>query len=177
MRHTRQVLAVPMLVFAMAVARNTAAQVAGEANHGYVRYTNVRFGFSFAYPADVFSAPEPPPVNNDGAVFKTPDGRALVGGAASFNALFETIDSLWKEAMEEAGEKNVTYRRRAASWFVISGTDPTGRVFYRRTELRKDIIFSLWFEYREADKKRFDPIVESMVKLYRVTADGDDVEQ
>ena len=98
-----------------------------------------------------------------------------MAGSASFNATDATLDELWSEALADAGEKNLTYRKRGGSWFVVSGIGPPGRVFYRRTELRRDVVFSLWLEYPEAEKRRFDPIVESVAELYRVTADGFDV--
>jgi hypothetical protein len=161
------------LAIAAAMAAPSHAQ--DEEHNVWVRYTNGRFGFSFAYPADVFSVPDPAPDNNSGQSFHTPDGKATIVGFASHNAADDTIDSLWRRELEEVGEKNVTYRKREKSWFVLSGIHPPGEVFYRRREMRKGLLFYLDIKYPEAQKKRFDPIVEEIVTLYRITADGYDV--
>ncbi len=163
-------------MLSVSVASSSASDDEGDRNV-WVRYTNERFGFSFAYPANVFSLPDRPPDNGDGQVFRTPDGKAAIGGSGGFNALDETLDDLWQRTLElVGGEKQVSYSKRGQNWLVVSGIHPPGRVFYRRQEIRDDVVFSVWMEYPEAQKKRFDPIVELVMKFYEVTADGIDTE-
>jgi hypothetical protein len=54
------------------------------ADSAWASYENPRFGFSFAYPADLF-VPQPPPTNGDGREFRSPDGRSRILVFAAHN--------------------------------------------------------------------------------------------
>src|SRR6186713_1414408 len=83
------------------------------------KYTNARFGFSVEYPASLEASRAPE--NGAGQEFHAANkefsllahGHFL--GATDEN---ESIDTLWKDALKEFGSA-VTYKRKAATWYVI----------------------------------------------------------
>src|SRR3974390_1176385 len=88
-------------------------------------FTVTRFGAI----ADVPSgwSMDPPPVNNDGRVFRSPDRQAQIAISGSFRA--EDVASALRDAASGVG---VTYTRIGPNWSVASGLEGS-RIFYRRS--------------------------------------------
>lgn len=84
-------------------------------------YQNARFGTTIAYPAERFIA-QPPPENDDGRRFVSPDGAVQFIVYASHNVLGQTIDDLLFDEMEFGGFESITDRQVSASRFSIEGT-------------------------------------------------------
>ena len=124
-----------------------------------VSYSNPRFGTTVTFPGEVFSQPQPPPVNGDGMTFMSPDGARLAvwGG---FNALEQTPKELadWEVENLNPGSE-VTYRRIAKDWVVLSGFDGD-KVFYKRFKFgTRDIIHGLLLTYPKSRKATYDRLV------------------
>ena len=135
---------------------------------GWTTYVNERFGFSLRYPADVFVS-DRQSTAGDGEVFSAlqGDGRLLVGALENNNGytVAEYMDLLRRQSYARF---TVTYARRGASWFVISGDD--GRdVFYEKVMFSCGgrLINSFSLLYPTEGKLRFDPIVERIENTFR----------
>lgn len=132
---------------------------------GWRAYENPRFGFSFTYPAHVFT-PEPEPENGDGNRFFATDAEAIISVWGSYNTLDQNPKSYFEWARNEVGVvDNITYKRIAKDWLIISGYK-SGMVYYEKT------IFSCNFQrttsvsitYPASRKKDYDGMVGRLTK-------------
>lgn len=130
-----------------------------------VEYFNDRFGYMVAYPADLYPEPRVA-ANNDGITLQStaPSSELLVWG--SHNALGH------RSAYEAAcpyGCNGETYRVATRRVGVSSGRDG-GSIYYIRCvgdrDLARFACFSL--RYREADRTRFDPVIEILSQSLRL---------
>ena len=154
-----------ILVFVLLLGASAAAR---EGSGGWTTYVNERFGFSLRYPADVFIS-DRQSAAGDGEVFSVVqgEGRLLVGALENNNGytVAEYMDLLRRQSYARF---TVTYARRSASWFVVSGDD--GRdVFYEKVMFSCGgrLINSFSLLYPTASKLRFDPIVERIENTFR----------
>jgi hypothetical protein len=135
---------------------------------GTATYRNERFGFSFSYPAQLFS-PDPQLESEAGTALATADGRVRLLASAGPNATEGDLDSYRKFVLSEtyAGAK-ITYAPVRSNWFVVAG-EKDGRVFYERITFACSgtRIYGWQMTYPIADRAKFDPIVESIHKSYR----------
>jgi len=134
----------------------------------WVPYQNHRFGFSLRYPGDVF-APERKSEAGDGEVLVGlgGEGRLLVG--AFENSERQTLASYMGSVRQRSyGNFDVTYARRGATWFVLSGQDDRD-IFYEKVmfSCQGRIISSFSLIYPIGSKLRFDPIVTGIEKSFR----------
>ena len=159
-------LCIVLAIFAAAAIVGAAAPVAAVAD-GWRTYHNERYGTTIDYP-DFFKA-GPPPANNDGLAFKSPDG-AEFSVFASYNALeFDLAgfrDFIVKNL--DAG-RVITYQARGDDWFVISGTKGSDGVFYERHLLShgKQMTEGFVMSYPVGLKQKYDPMVARMSKSFR----------
>jgi hypothetical protein len=118
-------------------------------------YHNDRFGVTADVPADWKM--EPPPANDDGRDFTSPDGRATitVSGIFAINGAEEELAS----RLEPGQGETITYKKRRSDWIVVSGTKGD-RIFYRKTLLScGDVANDLSIEYPAAEKQKYDALV------------------
>ena len=101
-------------------------------NVRYRTYCNSRFGFCIDYPAD-FTVKEAPE-NGDGRSFVNKNAELFASAAWGF-MWYEDI----KEAFEASKERKhtVTYEQIKSNWFVLSGYNEDGRVYYTKTMIIK----------------------------------------
>ena len=114
-----------------------------------------RFGATAKVPANWVM--DPPPENDDGRSFRSPNGRAQIIVSGIF-ALGETITD--RMASEPEIGRTITYKKRGPDWIVISGTKGD-RIFYEKSILTcHDTIWNdLWIEYPEAENHNYDALV------------------
>jgi hypothetical protein len=119
-------------------------------------YYNDRFGVTADYPADWKMAP--PPENNDGRIFESPDGTAqvIING---MHVLDAPSDELADRAKGYDGE-TITYTKKGPNWIVVSGTKGD-RIFYRKSMLScgDEVWNQVSIEYPAADKAKYDTLV------------------
>jgi hypothetical protein len=126
----------------------------------YARYGNPRFGFSVDVPT--FFAASPPPTNGDGQEW-TWGGRATMT-ASGMNAMGMTT----KEGCAgDAKRKGMTAHSLTATDCWVTGRDG-GRIFWEKTQLAGDVVYSLRFDYEERLKDAFDPLVAHVNASWRV---------
>jgi hypothetical protein len=159
-------LYIVLAIFAAAAIVRTVAPVMAIADD-WRAYHNERYGTTIDYP-DFFKA-GPPPANNDGLAFKSPDG-AEFSVFASYNALDFDLTGFQDFIVKnlDAGEV-ITYQARGDDWFVISGTKGSDGVFYERHLLShgKQMTEGFVISYPARLKQKYDPIVTRMSKSFR----------
>ena len=95
----------------------------------YKTYINARFLFSIDYPAD-FTVGEPPN-NGDGRRFSGKNAEFVVSGHWVLEDIYENIEKYYLQKKE--WKHTVTYERLTDKWFVLSGYDENGNIFYEKT--------------------------------------------
>src|SRR5690606_22012606 len=87
----------------------------------WTSYTNSRFLFTLAYPADVFSVTES--ADDNGAVLVSTDGRARLRIFAAKNVTGKTLSEYRRFLLQNRYEDvSIDYAPRSKLWFVLSGT-------------------------------------------------------
>ncbi len=146
---------IPLLILLVTVA--SAQQL------DYQTYSNTRFGYTVEYPAKLLIA-QGEADNGDGQAFRSSDGRCEMLVYASYNALNETLKSVYRK--ELSGHSRVTYRLLRPTFFVVSGIDNT-RVFYRKTIYRSGIFYTLQISYPVSEKALYDSVTARVAKSFR----------
>jgi len=119
-------------------------------------YHNPQFGQTAEVPANWTM--EPPPENDDGRIFSSPDKRATVI-VSGIRALDSYREEMTNESKQRDGE-TIKYIRRGARWIVASGTKGDD-IFYRKSILTcHDTIWnSIYIQYPKVDKEKYDKFV------------------
>ncbi|QUW00699.1 hypothetical protein J8C02_04165 [Chloracidobacterium sp. MS 40/45] len=134
----------------------TAATTPSRTQPGFQTYTNTRFGYRIAYPADF--TPQGESDNGDGQVFTGGDDAELrVWGG--YNVLGETPASALREELRRCAEnqRQVTYRTVGRGFFVVSGYESDGtRIFYLRKIVRPSLQVGFEFVYPVNNRARYD---------------------
>ena len=146
----------------MALARRFAilvsvALAAAPALADTLTYGNARFGTSLSFPAEVFSDQMEAPANGDGMTWLSADGASLAVYASN-NALNLSPTEFADQASQGQGEFEVTYRRVADDWVVLSGYEE-GKIFYYRFEFGADsVIHAMLLKYPPTLRDKYDPL-------------------
>ena len=128
-RTLRAALVAMLIVSAVATPANAAS--------AWRVYQNGRWGYRIDVPRTLVSQPEPE--DGGGLAFISADGRVKLYTYGQYD-----IDSTpnVREAQREeewnwiGSSGRVTYRTSGTNWFVSSGIDHDGRIFYERYEQR-----------------------------------------
>ena len=115
-----------------------------------------RFGATADVPAKWIV--DPPPMNDDGRIFRSPNGRAQITVSGGF--VIETKEEEIASRAEPGIGETITYQKRGPGWIIVSGTKGD-RIFYEKWILTcHDTIWNdLRIEYPEADKPKYDALV------------------
>jgi hypothetical protein len=119
-------------------------------------YHNARFGATAAVPADWTM--NPPPENDDGRVFVSPDKRAQIT-ISGIRALEPYRDAMAAQARPFDGE-TISYLKRGDRRVVASGAKGD-EIFYRKSILTcHDTIWNnIYILYPKSDKAKYDKLV------------------
>ncbi len=128
----------------------------------WTSYDNDRFGTTADVPPGWTAGP--PPDNNDGLVFTSPDGKArlIISGILNVD---DSVDAAFQSyEVPNAGEV-ITYKHRSGNSITISGTKGA-QIFYGKHLLscHNQIWNSIYLEYPAATKASFDMIVARVAK-------------
>jgi hypothetical protein len=128
-------------------------------------FVNDRFGVSVDVPADWRA--EPPPGNDDGCTFDSPDGAARIlvyGGLLLEGSATQAMD---EKARAREGER-VTYLRRGSRSVTVSGFAGS-TVFYRRSLLTcgDKVWNTVEIAYPASEKRRYDGLVARLAASLR----------
>lgn len=122
-----------------------------------ITYRNARFGTTLTFPSDVFTQQMEPPPNGEGMTWLSDDGASLAVYASN-NALMLSPREFADQASLGSGRFEVTYRRVADNWVVLSGYED-GQIFYYRFEFgADDVIHSMLMRYPTDLRGRYDSL-------------------
>jgi DnaJ-like protein len=130
-------------------------------------WRNARFGFSLAYPAEIFVADSAEA--GEGATFRSRDGRARLVVSALVNASGTTLAAHRRSLMDGPYRTAVfDYTPRRAYWFVLSGVLGE-EIFYERVTFSCDrrMLHAWKLVYPLAERALYDRIVEEVHRRYR----------
>ena len=152
-------------------ALSTGALRAEAASVAWTRYVNPRFGTSAEVPAGFVA--QPPPENEDGRTFASPDGGGEIriyasNGPSVVTESFRAYETWTAEAEVESGW-TITYRARGKGWFALSGTRGESVVYQKAVAgCRGSVAHHVWISYPAGQKSRYDPIVARLGRSLRV---------
>ena len=106
----------------------------------------------------------PPPENNDGRRFRSPDGKAgltIYGGYVAYDVNSEISPS-------GSPGWQITYSRIGRDWAVASGFTNDGMIFYtkRISACNGTIINTTEITYPESRQQEFEPIVNQISRSF-----------
>lgn len=131
----------------------TAHHISSDQEHEvFAYYYNARFGYRIAYPSHFTQMPESE--NSDGCEIRR-DEQTYILVYGGYNALEETIEDIYNRSMTE----QTTYSRLKNNWFIISGYTEDGRIFYQKTILRDEVIFTAILYYAKDENAYFSKII------------------
>jgi DnaJ domain len=128
---------------------------------------NARFGFSLDYPSDVFVAD--PAQTDEGAAFRSRDGRARLVVSAGANSKGTTLAAHRRSLMEGPyGGTRFDYTPRRRYWYVLSGALGE-EMLYERVTFSCDgrTVHSWKLAYPLSERSFYDRIVEEMHRRYK----------
>lgn len=134
------------------------------ATESWTSYLNERYGFCLNYPGEL--VPGKMSESGAGGEFHTPDGEFSVNTEASaFILNDESLDARWRSELQVLG-KSVTYKQRAATWYVISGVTADGAEYYHKFYTRKRNWVAFWIHYPHAQAAKYEPWVTRIEKSF-----------
>lgn len=134
-----------------------------QAQENYKSYCNSSYMFCMSYPQNLLVPQEESP-KGDGREFLAKTGKAkittwgneapsyAIEGVSDFDKPTE-VKSVFEQAMEG---KKVSYKVLKNDWFVISGTDAEGNIFYQRTQLKGLTFITVLIAYPSTEKTIWD---------------------
>lgn len=129
----------------------------------YKTYTNARFAYSISYPANLLK-PQGEAANGDGQAFRSADGRAEMRVWGQYNVNNDSLRAVYNQAVNEWGA-GVSYKVMKPDWFVVTAL-VDGKIHYRKTMLRKDVLKTFEIEYDESQKATYDPVTARVAKSF-----------
>jgi hypothetical protein len=152
-----------LLILATILSLLTLSQTMA-AQTNFKTYSNARFGYSIAYPANLL-VPQGEAENGDGQAFKGDGALMLVFGS---NYIAE--ESLRKDfelSVSEFGAKNVTYKLFRKNYYVFSGRKD-GKILYQKTMKKPDGVYvTFTIEYDESKRAIYDKAVTGIAKSFK----------
>jgi hypothetical protein len=147
-----------------------ACLVAGSfAESGWKEYVNARFGFKFSHPSTLVAGRLP--TNGGGLIFTSRDKEFEISASGQFMVGDDTLDKRWADELKDL-ESFVTYKRKAADWYVISGVKD-GIEFYHKAFSKNGNGVFLDIDYPHAKAAQYDPWVERITKSFVPFLKGD----
>jgi hypothetical protein len=132
----------------------------------WISFRSARFGFSLAYPSEVFLADAAP--SDEGASFRSRDGRARLTISVGMNTDRTTLAAHRRSLMNGPyGGAVFDYAPRRAYWFVLSGILGS-EIFYQRVTFSCDrrTVHSWKLVYPLSERALYDRIVEGVHRRY-----------
>lgn len=130
----------------------------------YQSYCNAAYEFCMSYPANLVN-PQPESYIKDGREFTAKKGKAKIttwGNKALAYVLaeenpFNTSKALKDEFAGAMEGKKVTYKVLKDNWFVVSGINKEGNIFYQKTIQKEHIFINVLLTYPESEKATWNP--------------------
>ena len=125
----------------------------------YEVYNNSRFGFSVSYPN--FFKRKIESYNQDGCEFLFGDNYSM-----SISGMY--WEGTIKELFDVVKGSTDTYSTIKDNWFVISGINEKGNIYYRKTLLENGVGYEVVLVYPKDKKNEYNAIVKQVVGSIRI---------
>jgi hypothetical protein len=136
---------------------------------GFTLYHNSRYGYSIEYPASFKK--QPPPANNDGRTFVSPDGKATLIVYGTFNVFNDTAESAYHKESKEIKDPGA-YKTCGKNWYVISWVEGS-TVIYVKAYVGKSSLNTFRFTYPSKQSREYNPITTHLEATFRPGAIDD----
>ena len=156
-------------IAALLVAFQLNAQAA---DSEWKKYANARFGFVLTYPASLLPGPEA--MNGDGREFHSKDKEFSLAAFAHFFVpeSGDSFEKRWQEELETP-DVTITYKKKAANWYVVSGLTKSGTEYYHKLYRKGSSWASFHITYPHAQNKKYDAWVARIEKSFVPFREGD----
>lgn len=141
---------------------------AGPRFDSWTTVKNERHGFAIAFPTGVFE-PMEAPKTDEGRVFVSKDGKAKLLVGAFENADNSSMQDYRQYLIDEQyKDARIDYAPMKQRWFVLSGINAQGEMFYQRVSFTcgGKLINSWAMLYPAAERKSYDRVVEAVARTY-----------
>lgn len=136
-------------------------------NITYDDYCNSRFGFCVSYPA--FFKRKYEAYSQDGCEFLFGKNYSLkVYGM--YNVMEETVNELF----EDCKSRTDTYTASKDNWFVVSGINEQGNVYYKKTILKNDVEFTVELIYPQDRKSEYNAVLKKVIDSFQIMNNEDE---
>ena len=130
----------------------------------YDTYVNTRFGYSISYPT--FLTPQPEAYNSDGREFTKGDNEKIAV-YAMYNVTESTIQEL-KRMREKSIDGSIVYYAQKNNWYVLSGINSAGNIYYLKTILYNDTEYTVQLTYPQDKKEFYNEIIDKVINSFDV---------
>ncbi len=127
----------------------------------YDTYCNSRFDYCVEYPTTL--EPQPEAENGDGRLFISKNKKVKLFAWANIS-LDEDLESKLETTIRG---KKVVYKAVKKDWFIVSGYNKDGNIFYQKTILSNGIFKTVILEYPIAEKPTYDKVCEKLAKSFK----------
>lgn len=134
----------------------------------YDKYVNPRFGFSVLYPVFLTSKFESD--NNDGCAFSNNENCKMIA-SAEYNVLdysLEELENVYKKDIDGS----ISYSKKKDNWFVLSGINFEGNIYYLKVVLDRNIEYVIEFIYPKKHKELFDEVIKVVINSLKYNVDN-----
>ena len=128
----------------------------------YNTYCNARFKYCIKYPALLI--PQGEADNGDGQKFISKDGKSELAVWGSINALNQSLKDY---AIMSSKDKKISSKSIQKNYFMISGHEKDGRLFYQKTLLKGDEYISFLLIYPENKRAKFNKIADKLFNEFK----------
>lgn len=136
-------------------------------NVSYDDYYNPRFDFSVSYPT--FFVRKYEAANQDGCEFAFGNNYSMRVYGMN-NVLEKTIKELFKDSKKSTD----TYSTSKDNWFVVSGVNEQGNIYYRKTILENNVEYVVELVYPRAHKTEYEAVVKKVISSFQVMGGEDE---
>lgn len=103
----------------------------------FKKYCNERFKYCIEYPSNFIGKGESS--NGDGEIFVSSDRQTTITTYGFLvyesNGFTDNLDSRYRSILKN---KNVTYKLKTKDFFIVSGFENDGKIFYQKSKKSKD---------------------------------------
>ena len=136
----------------------------------YEDYYNPRFDFRVSYPS--FFKRKYEAFNQDGCEFWFGNNYSMKAYGMN-NVLEKTV----KELFEDSKSSKDTYSTCKDNWFVVSGVNEQGNIYYRKTIIENDVEYVVELVYPQTKKAEYDAVVKKVIGSFQVMGSEEDGER
>lgn len=135
----------------------------------YDVYVNPRFAYSVKYPTFLTSKIESD--NGDGCTFSD-ENKSQMKVYAEYNVLGNSLDELESKFSNNI-DGPVTSSMKDDNWFVLSGVNTEGNLYYQKVVLDEDTMYAVEYVCPQDQQERFDEVVKVVAESLQVNLESE----